>query len=169
MTIPMMVLAVGSAFLGLILGPTGIITSWLEPVFGSRPRRSTRSSPLMVIIGAHPGPGRRRRVLRLACCYGATSSRGRAPAGTSLTRAARNDLYQDAVNEGLFMRPGIHLTRALVFADARGVDGAAAASAALIAGTSARLRRLQNGYARSYALTMLVGVVIILGAVWVMQ
>ena len=29
MTIPMMVLAFGSAFLGLILGPTGIITSWL--------------------------------------------------------------------------------------------------------------------------------------------
>ena len=34
MTIPMMVLAVGSAFLGLILGPTNIITSWLNPVFG---------------------------------------------------------------------------------------------------------------------------------------
>ena len=30
MTIPMMVLAFGSAFLGLILGPTGIITSWLD-------------------------------------------------------------------------------------------------------------------------------------------
>ena len=29
-----MVLAVGSAFLGLLLGPTGAITSWLEPVVG---------------------------------------------------------------------------------------------------------------------------------------
>src|SRR4029079_13180533 len=31
MTIPMMVLAIGSAFLGLLLGPTGAITSWLHP------------------------------------------------------------------------------------------------------------------------------------------
>ena len=36
MTVPMMVLAVGSAFLGLILGPTGIITTWLAPVVGER-------------------------------------------------------------------------------------------------------------------------------------
>ena len=42
MTIPMMVLAVGSAFLGLILGPTGTITSWLEPVVGASRPRSTR-------------------------------------------------------------------------------------------------------------------------------
>ena len=29
MTVPMIVLAVGSAFLGLVLGPTGILTNWL--------------------------------------------------------------------------------------------------------------------------------------------
>ena len=34
------------------------------------------------------------------------------------------------------MRPGIHLTRSLVFADARGVDGAVGGLAALIGGTS---------------------------------
>jgi NADH-quinone oxidoreductase subunit L len=91
------------------------------------------------------------------------------PAGSQLTQAARRDLYQDDVNEGVFMRPGIHLTRALVFADNRGVDGAFGGLAALIGGTSSRLRRLQNGFARSYALTMLVGVVAILGALWVIQ
>ena len=92
-----------------------------------------------------------------------------APVGSLLTRAARNDLYQDQVNEGLLMRPGIHATRALVFADQRGVDGAVGGLAALVGGTSARVRKLQNGLARSYALTMLLGVVVILGAVWVMQ
>ena len=92
-----------------------------------------------------------------------------APAGSALTQAARQDLYQDAVNEGLFMRPGIHLTRALVFADARGIDGAVGGLAALIGGLSSRLRRLQTGYARSYALTMLTGVVTVLGALWVIQ
>ena len=39
------------------------------------------------------------------------------------------------------MRPGIHLTRALVFADNRGVDGAVGGLAALVGGTSSRLRR----------------------------
>jgi NADH-quinone oxidoreductase subunit L len=67
------------------------------------------------------------------------------------------------------MRPGIHLTRALVFLDQRGVDGAAGGLAALIGGTSSRLRKVQNGLARSYALTMLLGVVVILGVVWVVQ
>ena len=91
------------------------------------------------------------------------------PAGSLVTKAARRDLYQDDVNEGVFMRPGVHLTRALVFADNRGVDGAVGGLAALVGGTSSRLRRLQNGFARSYALTMLVGVVAILGAMWVIQ
>jgi NADH-quinone oxidoreductase subunit L len=92
-----------------------------------------------------------------------------APAGSLLTRAARQDLYQDQVNEGLLMRPGLHLTRSLVYADQKGVDGAVGGLAALIGGTSARVRKIQNGLARSYALTMLLGVVVILGAVWVMQ
>jgi NADH-quinone oxidoreductase subunit L len=92
-----------------------------------------------------------------------------APAGSLLTQAARKDLYQDQVNEALLMRPGIHLTRSLVFADGKGVDGAAGGLAALVGGTSSRLRRLQNGFARSYALTMLAGVVAILGALWVIS
>jgi NADH-quinone oxidoreductase subunit L len=91
------------------------------------------------------------------------------PVGSLATRAARRDLYQDDVNEGVFMRPGLHLTRALVFADNRGVDGGVGGLAALVGGTSSRLRRLQNGFARSYALTMLAGVVVFLGAMWVIQ
>ncbi len=167
MTIPMMVLAFGSAFLGLILGPTGIITSWLAPVVGETPEEHP-VLPVTVIM-----------VLTLVLVaigafyawrmYGADIVPEVAPKGSSLTRAARVDLYQDAVNEGLFMRPGIHLTRGLVFADARGVDGAVGGMAALIGGMSSRLRRLQTGYARSYALTMLTGVVTILGALWVIQ
>ena len=47
-----------------------------------------------------------------------------APRGSVLTRAARQDLYQDTVNESLFMRPGQYLTRLLVYVDNRGIDGA---------------------------------------------
>jgi NADH-quinone oxidoreductase subunit L len=169
MTIPMIVLALGSAFLGLILGPTGIITSWLNPVFGiDEPiEEHPVIAPLVITVAT-----------LLLVASGATLAWVRyvrdevpqtAPAGSVLTQAARNDLYQDSVNEALFMRPGIHLTRSLVFADNAGVDGAATGLGRLVAGASGRWRKLQNGYARSYALTMLVGVVLLVGAVWVMQ
>ena len=39
------------------------------------------------------------------------------------TVAARRDLYFNAFNEAVFMRPGQWLTRALVYFDNRGVDG----------------------------------------------
>jgi len=38
-----------------------------------------------------------------------------------------------------------------------------------VAGLSSGLRRIQNGFVRSYAMTMLGGIVAILGIVWVMQ
>ena len=91
------------------------------------------------------------------------------PVGSPLTQAARKDLYQDDINEAIFARPGVHLTRALVYADNKGVDGAVGGAAALIGGSSSRLRKIQNGYVRFYALTMLLGVVAILGIVWVVQ
>jgi NADH-quinone oxidoreductase subunit L len=86
-----------------------------------------------------------------------------------VTRAARRDLLQDDVNEALLMRPGQHLTRSLVFVDNRGVDGAVGAMAAFIGGTSARLRRWQNGYVRSYALSMAAGIVVLLLVVAVIR
>ena len=58
----------------------------------------------------------------------------------------------------------MHLARSLVFVDSKGVDGAAGGLAALVGGHLAGLRKLQNGFVRSYALTMLAGVVAILGA-----
>jgi NADH-quinone oxidoreductase subunit L len=168
MTVPMMVLAAGSALLGLILSFGGMFTTWLNPAVGGEVDEHHPVLPAAVIMG----------LTLLLVLAGAALAFVRyvrepvpttAPAGSLLTQAARNDLYQDEVNEGLFMRPGIHLTRALDFVDRRGVDGAAGGLAALIGGTSARVRRLQNGLARSYALTMLLGVVVILGAVWVIQ
>jgi NADH-quinone oxidoreductase subunit L len=168
MTIPMVILAVGSAFLGLILGPTGAIQSWLEPVVGVSAEGEspviavpvlTTLTLLVVALG-----------LGLAWMrYWRDEVPVVAPVGSLLTRAARKDLYQDDVNEAVLMRPGLHLTRALVFFDNKGVDGAVGSLAALVGGSSGRLRRIQNGFVRSYALTMLAGVVVLLGAVWVVQ
>jgi NADH-quinone oxidoreductase subunit L len=167
MTVPMIVLAFGSAFLGLVLGPTGVITGWLDPVVGGEGEEHP-VLPVWVIMTVTLGFVAVGALLAWNR-YGRDLVPEVAPKGAVLTRAARQDLYQDAVNEGLFMRPGIHLTRGLVFADARGIDGAVGGLAALVGGLSSRLRRLQTGYVRSYALTMLTGVVAVLGALWVIQ
>ncbi len=171
MTVPMMVLAGGSAFLGLLLAwpfaETAPIVSWLAPVVGEHgEEHPVLAVPvLMALTLVFVAIG----IFLAWRQYWNEDVPEVAPRGSVLTRAARVDLYQDAVNEGLFMRPGIHLTRSLVYVDGKGVDGAAGGLAALVGGFSSRLRRLQTGYARSYALTMLTGVVAVLGALWVIQ
>jgi len=167
MTVPMIILAAGSAFLGLILGPTNAIQDWLQPVVGapSAGEPVIAASLLIVMTLLLVGAG----VALAWYQYWREEVPVVAPVGSLLTRAARQDLYQDDVNEALLMRPGLHLTRSLVFFDNKGIDGAVGGLAALIGGTSARVRRIQNGFVRSYALTMLAGVVVILGVVWVVQ
>ncbi len=169
MTVPMMVLAVGSAALGAVLIPTGMIQGWLDPALGVEAAAEEHPVLPAIVITV---------LTLLLVAAGVALAYVRylrdevpevAPVGNLATQAARNDLYQDQVNEGILMRPGIHLTRSLVYADSAGIDGGATGIARLISGASLRLRKVQNGYARSYALTMLAGVVVILGALWVMQ
>ena len=162
MTIPMIILALGSAVAGYLMLYTANIEEWLAPVTGYEEVDGSIATPVMiamtltvVVIGVVIGWRQyaMREVPRVA------------PTQVSaLTVAARHDLYGDAVNEALFMRPGQHLTRTLVWTDNKIVDGAVNGTAAGIGGLSARMRRWQTGYVRSYALTMLLGVVV-LGAV----
>jgi len=93
--------------------------------------------------------------------YGRREVAVTAPRGNFATVAARKDLYGDAFNESVLMRPGQWLTRLSVYFDNRGVDGLVNTTAALIGGTSGRWRRLQNGFVRSYALSMLAGGVVL--------
>jgi NADH-quinone oxidoreductase subunit L len=80
-----------------------------------------------------------------------------APHGRPVTIAARRDLYGDAFNEAAFMRPGQKLTAALGYADSKGVDGVVNGLAGVVGSASARIRKLQTGYVRSYALSMFAG------------
>ncbi|MET2813226.1 NADH-quinone oxidoreductase subunit L, partial [Mycobacterium tuberculosis] len=79
------------------------------------------------------------------------------------------DLYGDAFNEEVFMRPGAQLTNAVVAVDDAGVDGSVNALATLVSQTSNRLRQMQTGFARNYALSMLVGAVLVAAALLVVQ
>ena len=148
------------AFLAVVAGfaLSNWIVDWLAPVTGYEPA-DPPIPPLaisgivlvLVIIGAG-----------LAwVMYDRRPVPTTAPAGNWLTRAARVDLYGDAVNEAVFMRPGQYLTRFLVWFDNRVVDGAVNGLAATIGGLSGRARRLQTGFARSYALSMLGGAAVV--------
>jgi NADH-quinone oxidoreductase subunit L len=162
MTIPLMVLAIGSAALGLVLGPTNALVHWLEPVTGAHSENDPviavpvllTLTVLLVVAG----------IAWAYAMYVRAPVPVTAPTGSVLTRAARRDLYQDAINESLLMRPGQYLTRFLVFFDNRVVDGAVNGMAAILGGTSGRFRRVQTGFVRSYALSMLGGAALLVGA-----
>jgi NADH-quinone oxidoreductase subunit L len=162
MTIPLMVLAIGSAGLGLLLGPTNGLVHWLEPVTGPHSEEDTVIGVpvLMTLTLVLVAVG----IAWAYSMYVRTPVPEVAPAGSVLTRAARRDLYQDAINESLLMRPGQYLTRFLVFFDNRVIDGAVNGLAAVLGGTSGRFRRLQTGFVRSYALSMFAGAALLVGA-----
>jgi len=159
MTVPMWVLSIGSVALGGLLVAGGTFESWLEPVTG----RITEGDPvvdkyalmgvtlLLVVAG----------VALAWRQYLAAPVPQIAPTGTFLTQAARRDLFQDDVNEAVLMRPGQYLTRSLVFVDNKGVDGVVRGLAALVGGLGGRLRRWQTGLVRSYAMSMLGGVLVL--------
>src|SRR5262249_51012153 len=90
------------------------------------------------------------------------------PAGP-IVMAARRNLYADVFNEAVFEKPGIFLTRALVFLDNRGIDGLVNGLAAAVGGGSGRLRRLQTGFVRSYAMSMLTGALLVVAAFLALQ
>jgi NADH-quinone oxidoreductase subunit L len=96
--------------------------------------------------------------------YGRRPVSAVAPAARFPVTAARRDLYGDAFNESVLMRPGQWLTRLSVYFDNRGVDGLVNTLAATVGGTSGRMRRVQTGFVRSYALSMFVGAVLLVGA-----
>ncbi|MFG2722915.1 NADH-quinone oxidoreductase subunit L [Streptomyces sp. NPDC048416] len=166
MTIPMIVLAFGSVFAGGIFGIGDRFVKWLEPVtsfdHGDSPVGQwtvTAATVVCLLIG-----------VGLAIVqYGRGSVPALAPRGSLLTRAARRDLLQDDFNHVVLVRGGEHLTRSLVYLDHSLVDGVVNGTAASVGGLSGRLRKLQNGFARSYAVSMFGGAVVIIAATLLMR
>ena len=78
-----------------------------------------------------------------------------------VTRAARADVYGDAINDELVVKPSMALTRGLVTVDRTVVDGTFTGGAVAVGGVGTLVRRAQNGFVRSYALSILVGVLLV--------
>jgi len=165
MTWPMIVLAVGSVGAGGFLIINDRLQKFLAPVVGVPPESHGFLTPagLVALVLALAGVG-------LAwVMYGRAPVPETAPAGSPLVVAARKDLYGDAFNESVLMRPGQWLTRLSVYFDNRGVDGLVNSLAALVGGTSGRWRKIQTGFVRSYALSMLFGAAVLVALLLVVR
>jgi NADH-quinone oxidoreductase subunit L len=159
MTVPMVILAVGSAVVGLALAAGDSFSTWLEPVTGHSIEESPvlRTPLIMTLTLALVALGTGAAYLQ----YVSRPVPTEAPVASLATIAARKDLFQDVVNAAVFQYPGQHITRMLVFADAAVVDGAVNGAAIGTARLGEVMRRLQSGRVRSYVAVMLVGVLII--------
>ncbi|WP_067821132.1 NADH-quinone oxidoreductase subunit L [Nocardia inohanensis] len=161
MTGPMILLAIGSVASGAIFAWGSSLANWLEPVVGAHhgepviPVWAITFFALAVVAAG---------VWVAYDQYAGQAIPETAPAASGLIEAARRDLYGDAVNEAAFMRTGQYLTRSLVFVDNRGIDGLVNTTAAVIGGLSARVRRVQTGFVRSYALSMFTGAALVAAA-----
>ncbi|GCD44862.1 NADH-quinone oxidoreductase subunit L [Streptomyces paromomycinus] len=166
MTVPMILLAVGSVFAGGLFSINEAFVTWLEPVTSfdhGHPPLSASAITTATIVVMVLGVG-------LAYLqYGRKPVPAVAPRGSLLTRAARRDLLQDDFNHVVLVRGGGELTRALVQLDHSVVDGAVNGTAASMGGLSGRLRRAQNGFARSYAVQMLGGAAVLIAATLLMR
>ncbi|WP_432011062.1 NADH-quinone oxidoreductase subunit L [Streptomyces cucumeris] len=166
MTFPMIVLAFGSVFAGGLFSLNDAFVKWLEPVTG----HSHGDSPLSA--AAVTGGTMVVLVIGVALAwaqYGRRPVPRTAPRGSLLTRAARRDLLQDDFNHVALVQPGQYLTRGLVYVDHKLVDGVVNGTAASVGGLSGRLRKLQNGYARTYAVSMFGGTAVLIAATLLMR
>lgn len=159
MTVPLIVLAALSVLGGvLLLGD--FVVDFLAPVTGVAEHHEPPLPPIVITI-----------IVTLVVAAGVAAAWflvGRrdvpreAPQDVSFAvRAARADLYGDAINDGLVVRPGRGLVDGLTTFDRVGVDGVVEGGSAAVGGISGVLRRSQNGFVRSYALSLLGGALLV--------
>ena len=162
MTVPLIVLAGLSLVAGA--GMNWWIQDWLEGPTGSHPHEvpllptPVGWATMLVVAGG---------VLVGWLVFGRRPIPSVAPTGNPLAVAGRNDLFGDALNEALVVRPVLGLSRAAVATDDKGIDGFVRTVTDTLGGLSVGGRRTQTGYVRSYALTMVLGCVVV-GAVLIL-
>ncbi len=168
MTVPMVILALGSIGAGAFLAVGDRLMNWLAPVVGEFEQPHPPFSALAVTVATLVVVA-----LGIGVAYVFVGRRAvpvlRPERVSPVVRFARADAGGNAINEALVARPGRWLGRASVFADARGVDGAVNGLAAGLSAWSGRWRRWQNGFVRSYALSMLSGTLLVIAALLVVR
>jgi NADH-quinone oxidoreductase subunit L len=159
MTVPLIVLAALSVLGGVMLAGDWIV-DFLSPVVGVAEHHEPPLPALVItlIVTATVAVG----VTTAWFTVGKRDVPREAPAEVSfVTRAARADMYGDAINDTLVVTPGRHLVSGLTTMDRYGVDGLVEGGSAAVGGIAGQLRKVQNGFVRSYALSVLGGVLLV--------
>ncbi len=183
MTLPLILLAIPSALLGIAIGlPLGASTikHWLEPVFeeselyqhgeaaayqlfgvdGYLILSSVFIATLGLVAGIYLfGIGKRRvkqeRIDALVSSNGATRF---------LYRASLNKWWFDELNDLLFIRIGGRVAAALWWFDTRIVDGVVNGIGRVVKDLGGALRRIQTGRVQNYALGIAIGLLVMAGS-----
>ena len=161
MTIPLIVLAALSVLGGLMLLGDWIV-EFLAPVTGDGRARTSRRMPalavtLMVVavvaigVGDRVVPGRQAR----RAAHGARRRLVRHPGRTRRPLRRRHQRHPGGGSRA------VSLVRNLTTFDQQGVDGVVEGGSKGIGGIGMILRRTQNGYVRSYALSLLGGALLV--------
>jgi NADH-quinone oxidoreductase subunit L len=167
MTLPLVALAGLSAVGGLLnlpWKPFEFLRKWLEPVFGDRlhvldvPTGTLWALAIGSVVLCVVGIG----------IAGAVYLRHRVPEDRMEPLVLRRAWYVDAAYAAAINGPGRLLSTwsAYVF-DLKVVDGAVNGVGTLVRASGDRLRRVQTGYVRNYALGVVLGAVLVLG--WVVM
>ncbi|WP_243056324.1 NADH-quinone oxidoreductase subunit L [Nocardioides sp. SR21] len=159
MTVPLIVLAALSV-LGGVLILNDWIVDFLAPVTG---------------VGAHEDPPLPALVISIiAVCVvavgvalawvliGKRDVPREAPQDVSfVTRAGREEVYGNLINDTLVVNPGRHAVAGSLVLDDKVVDGVLTGGPMAVGALATVGRRVQNGYVRSYALSLLAGTLIV--------
>ena len=162
MTWPLIALGGLSAF-GGALAIGGWITDWLAPITGEAHEHHLPVPAWVISLAvlAVVAVG----VLLALRMYAARAIPGETPPDEDvsfLTRAGRNEVYGNAINDKLAVRPTRHLVRTLVYVDGAGLDAFVSGVANRLGDAANALRKQQNGFVRSYALSMVAGALVVL-------
>jgi NADH-quinone oxidoreductase subunit L len=166
MLIPISILSIGSVASGFLFARGDALVNWLKPIVNPageqhleeflKPLVVSSMAVVAVLIGVSIAVAKYRGELQ-----------SEAPVKVNaLTRAARRDLFQDDFNETVFMKPGQGLIKSLLAIDYIVIDGLVRTVGSFSVGAGQILRKVQNGYVRSYALMMIIGVLALLLTVW---
>lgn len=167
MLIPIGLLSLGSIASGLILSKGDGLVKWLEPIVNPLkvhhaeeflPHTVVSIMTLLVVITG----------VFIAIIKYRGDQVSTAPVKVSFfTTAARRDIFQDELNNVVLVRPGQSLVNAILNLDYRIIDGLVRAVGAVSITAGSKLRTLQNGYVRSYALLTIIGALALLMTIWV--
>jgi NADH-quinone oxidoreductase subunit L len=159
MTLPLVLLAVGSTAGGLInLPPEGWLHHWLEPsvvpYVGEQALLSHSLGQVLAVLAGVSG---------IAVAWSMYLRRAPVPApATGIRALAANRFYVDELYERVIAWPGLALSNGFAAFDRLGIDGVVNGVARWTGALGGVGRRLQTGFVRSYALAVLAGTVLVI-------